>query len=318
MLYTNSVRSELNDLAVFARSLRALWARAFLGLSATKLAAVRADFENWWRYFSAYADAVLAGFEHVVFPFVSNAVVSNGYSELSWNRARDSLNCRVDDVRDLIGPVVVFARKHSADSWVRERLALTDKMENVRDLISTVHSRWHRFHRIPYLEQFGKDANVVNVLLRSVDELVPAMVDLLHDLDAAVAPRLALGKRLGAFDDTSILELHAQLAELICHGSASPLGWSGVVTLTHWLDHKNRLAIQRGVMRGCRRNMLRRTLTESHHHAVAESYREREEMFLHEKRKQKSFAGSVFRTSDPPPVAIQACSPLALAKLHEQ
>lgn len=273
VLYTNSLRAELNDLVFLTgclRRQRAADEKAVVGAACEGSGRrkgkskgnvihknIQVDFEIWFHRFVHFAELLLYGFEALLFPLIT---------ELLHRR----------DVMVSRGTAVIEAHGVSyVEAWCRTRGMLFRKMEKVRHQMSTVQNRVILLQRSRAYSSQRARQDVWNATFESIGRVVRGMTDLLGELDVRVADILTLkvdckGSLRDMYCDFVLL-----LAKEGCvQGGAPALGWSAIVTLTRWIDDRRLRAEHVAVMARCsRQGMLSRYRADQSHHAIVKLHR---------------------------------------------
>lgn len=213
---------------------------------------IQVDFEIWFTRFSQYAEMLLKGFEDYFFPLITELL-----------HKRDVMVSRSVAVIEAEGMSYVQA-------WGSSSSKLYRKMEEVRDLLSTVDNRVLRLQRVRLTPGEVVSTDVRNATFDSVRALIPAFIDLLNDLDARVTELL----QVGANGKKMLKRLYRQFAILVTRDGQPPFGWSGITTVTRWIqdrrlrnDHTSQMA------RASRQTLLTRYRADNSHHTIVKVHK---------------------------------------------
>lgn len=250
VLYTNSLRSELNDLIFLTRCLQATAVvDPFERRSRHKN--VQVDFEIWFTRFSQYAELLLKGFEGHFFPLVTDML-----------HRRDVMVSRAVAVIEAEGRSYVQA-------WASQSNLLSEKMEAVRDLLNTVDNHVLLLQRTRFIAN-DNCSDIYNTLFDSVRNLVPSFVSLLDYLDDRISALIGLG-----VDGRKLVKrVHRQFANLITREGSPPLGFSGITTLTRWIEERKLRSEHVTVMaKASKQSLFTRYRADNSHHTIIKIHR---------------------------------------------
>lgn len=245
VLYTNSVRAEVNDLIFLTTILQ----RCCGVESATrkKHRNIDVDFELWFSRFAQYTGLLLFGIEEYVMRFITEVLAQR---DVMLSR------CTADVEAEGVSRV---------QAWSQASKRLFERMDNVRGLLNDVDNRvmWLRRSR-QYREDLGRPDAWVDTFA-SVRRLVPGLLQLLDDIDDNVSAVLALKMDFRR----GLRRLYRQFATLLTKEGAPPLGWSAVITLTRWIgDRKLRNEHVRAMSRAARLSLFSRYRSDNSHHTI--------------------------------------------------
>lgn len=240
----------MNDLVFLTRCLQAV---AVVGPfeRRSRHKNVQVDFEIWFTRFSQYAELLLKGFENYFFPLVTDLL-----------HQRDVMISRAVAVIEAEGRSYVQA-------WASQMNHLFEKMEVVRDLLSTVDNRVLLLQRTRFMA--SQDcSDTFNTLFDSVRNLIPSFINLLDYLDERISALLALG-----LDGKKLMRrVYPQFANLVTREGTPPLGFSGITTLTRWIeDRKLRSEHVSMMAKASKQSLFMRYRADNSHHTIVRIHR---------------------------------------------
>ena len=253
ILYTNSIRAEMNDLIFLSGCMQRKWEKDGLsGVKDKQQHNIEIDFETWFSRFAQYTELVLRGFEEYFFPFISDIL-----SQRDVMISRTTAN-------------VEAAGRSYVEAWSVATKDLFSRMEEVKDLISQVENRVLRLQR-RRLARDNKARNDMWVATRhAVIELIPTTVSLLDQLNVKITEMLVLK----ADSKKSLRKVYKQFANLITKEGPQMLGWSAIVTLTRWIDdRKIKSDHMAQLARASRQALFTRYRADNSHHAIVKNHR---------------------------------------------
>lgn len=263
VLYTNSVRAEINDLIFLCSVVQRCYCLSgndieeeidFGHRKVSVISEIRKkhrnidlDFELWFSRFAQYCGLILFGMEEYAMRYITEVLAQ-----------RDVMLSRTTADVEAEGVSHVQA-------WSRVSKRLFERMDEVRCLLSDVENRvmWLRRNR-----QFQDDLGRPDVwmeTLKAVRRLIPGLVSLLDDLDEHVSNVLSLRMDFRR----GMKQLHRQFATLLTKEGSPPLGWSALITLTRWIaDRKLRNDHVKAMSRAARLSLFSRYRADNSHHTI--------------------------------------------------
>lgn len=251
VLYTNSVRAEINDLIFLCGLLQQC-----CGLNGDvreseemrrKHRNLEVDFELWFSRFAQYCGLMLFGMEEYVMRYITEVLAQR---DVMLSRATADIEAE--------------GMSH-VQAWSRVSHRLFELMDTVRRLLGDVENRvmWLRRSR-QFQDDLGRPDAWLETL-SSVRRLIPGLVTLLDELDEHVCNVLSLRTDFRR----GMKRLYRQFASLLTKEGSPPLGWSALITLTRWMaDRKLRSDHVRCMSRAARLSLLSRYRADNSHHTI--------------------------------------------------
>lgn len=255
VLYTNSVRCELNDL-IFLTSFLQGWHTRSMHVRRMRQRNIQVDFEIWFSRFSQFLQCVLRAVEDYAFPMVSDLL-----------DRRDVMVSRSTAVFEAEGMSYV-------QLWSCATMQLFKRMEHVRDQLSHVDNRLLHLNRCQFVGRGRPSTDVMeammNAMVDTVRQLIPACVQLLNELDNRITPLLSLGED----NRKSLRAMHRQMVHLLSKECTLAPGWAVIGTLTRWIDGKKARNEKAGQLsRAAKLSLFSKYRADNWHHTIVKMYR---------------------------------------------
>lgn len=246
VLYTNSMRAELNDLVFLTGCLRSRSGER--GRRGGRHKKIEIDFELWFARFASYTELMLDGFERILFGHVTQLL-----------QQRDVMISRPIALTEAAGRSYV-------QLWGATMRKLKTRMGEARSGVRRVGEELVRADAT----QWDADGQTWGEVAQAVCALVTAVVPVLDDVDREVAAFL----RLSADGRKRAKRVYAEFAVVLTRGGEVPLGWSGIITATRWMADRKVRSEHTGMMARCsRQSLFQRYRADNSHHTIVKIHR---------------------------------------------